>query len=125
MVHVVMRVSGCLLCLVLLFFVEIPLSALGASQQACLPTVPDQLTTPPEQVGTVLINEALLSSKKKPGVVQAQRQFQGLLILPGWSFIILWPSHSISIAFMQLSMEVLAQPPCISHLAQQLRLIAS
>jgi hypothetical protein len=64
MVHVVMRVSACLLCLLLLFFVEAPLSAVGASQQACLPAIPGKLTTPPEQAGTVLINEALLSSKK-------------------------------------------------------------
>jgi len=62
MVHVVTRVSVCLL--LLLFFIENPLSALGASQQACLPTIQGQLTTPPEQTGTVLINEALLSSKK-------------------------------------------------------------
>ena len=62
MVHVVTRLSICLL--LLLFFVANPLSALGASQQACLPTVQGQLTTPPAQPGTVLINEALLSSKK-------------------------------------------------------------
>ena len=64
MVHVVMRVSVCLLCLLLLFFVENPLSALGASQQACLPTIQGSITIPPEQAGTVFINEALLSSKQ-------------------------------------------------------------
>jgi hypothetical protein len=64
MVHVVMRVSVCLLCLLLLFFVENPLSAVGASQQACLPAIQGSITIPPEQAGTVLINEALLSSKK-------------------------------------------------------------
>jgi hypothetical protein len=64
MVRVVTRLSIYLLCLLLLFVVENPLSAVGASQQACLPTIQDQLTTPPEQAGTVLINEALLSSKK-------------------------------------------------------------
>ncbi len=62
MVHVVMRVSICLL--LLLFFVGNPLSARGASQQVCLPTIQGSITTPPEQAGTVLINEALLSSKQ-------------------------------------------------------------
>ena len=62
MVHVVTRLSICLL--LFLFFVANPLSALGASQQACLPPIQGQLTIPPEQAGTVLINEALLSSKK-------------------------------------------------------------
>ena len=64
MVHVVTRMSICLLCLVLLFFIENPLSALGAVQQACLPTIQGPITIPPEQAGTVLINETLLSSKK-------------------------------------------------------------
>jgi hypothetical protein len=64
MMHVVTRVSICLLCLLLLFVVENPLSALGAVQQACLPTIQGSITIPPEQAGTVLINEALLSSKQ-------------------------------------------------------------
>ncbi|MBV9709878.1 MAG: hypothetical protein JO011_03045 [Ktedonobacteraceae bacterium] len=51
----------CLLCL-LSGITSLPAS--GASHQACLPTVPGQLTPPPEVAGTVLINEVLLSSKK-------------------------------------------------------------
>jgi hypothetical protein len=62
MVHVVMRVSICLL--LLLFFVGNPLPAMGASQQVCLPSIQGPITTPPEQVGTVLINEVLLASKQ-------------------------------------------------------------
>ncbi len=62
MVHVVTKVSICLF--LLLFFVGNPLSARGASQQACLPTVQGPLTIPHEQLGTVLINEVLLSSKQ-------------------------------------------------------------
>ncbi len=47
-----------------LLFSGTTLSASAAPQQACLPTVQGQLATPPEQAGTILINEVLLSSKK-------------------------------------------------------------
>ncbi len=40
------------------------LPAAGASHQVCLPTAPGQLSTPPEQAGTLLINEVLLFSKR-------------------------------------------------------------
>lgn len=65
-VQFVARTSICLLslCLLFLLFNGTSLTASGASQQVCLPTVSGQPTTPPEQAGTILINEVLLSSKK-------------------------------------------------------------
>jgi hypothetical protein len=53
-----------LVCLLCLLASGTTLPASAASQQVCLPTVQGSLNIPPNQAGTVLINEVLLSSKK-------------------------------------------------------------
>src|SRR5438552_5518332 len=53
-----------LVCLLCCLFGVTALPAAGASHQVCLPTASGQRSTPPEQAGTVLINEVLLFAKR-------------------------------------------------------------